>query len=62
MIVRDTYPIPCMDESIDTLQDTKVFSILDANSEKGEMLIAQGTEARQGSRRTSEHTRLRVRH
>ena len=40
MTVRDAYPIPRMDECIDSQGDTKVFSTLDANSGYWQILIA----------------------
>lgn len=30
--IREAYPIPCMDESIDSLSDATIFSTLDTNS------------------------------
>ena len=40
MTVRDAYPIPRMDECIESLGDAKVFSTLDANSGYWQILIA----------------------
>lgn len=40
--VKDTYPSPRVDECIDSLGDTKVFSALDAVSRYWQMPIPEG--------------------
>ena len=39
MTVRDAYTIPRMDECIDSLEDVKIFSTLDANSGYWQILM-----------------------
>jgi len=39
---RDSYPLPRMDECIDSLREAKVFSTLDCNASYWQVLIADG--------------------
>ncbi len=39
--ISDTYPIPCMDECIDSLGSAKIFSTLDCNSGYWQIPIAE---------------------
>lgn len=38
--IWESYPIPCMDDCIDSLSDTTIFSTLDANTRYWEVEIA----------------------
>jgi len=49
---RDSYPLPRMDECIDSLGEAKVFSTLDCNAGYWQVLIADGYRERRPSSAT----------